>query len=336
MAQPNELTPERILQMVWGHAPAFVIEAAVRNRVFDTLAAGPKSVPQIASATGASERGLRAVCDALVGLQLLERRGESFALTPESEKFLVSERPGSFAGFFEHITSQVVPHWLHVADAVRTGRPSAAVNVEGTGAKFFAEFVESLFPLSYMSARRVAEDLRLAQSAADVSVLDVAAGSGVWGIALAQSSPKVRVTAVDWEGVLPVTRRLAQRNGVADRFRFVAGDLATADFGKGHQIATLGHILHSEGEAKSRRLLQRVHDALASGGTIVIAEFVVDDDRRGPPIPLFFAVNMLVLTESGDAFTFAEMSRWLEQTGFANVRRLEAPAPSPLILATKP
>ena len=51
---------------------------------------------------------------------------------------------------------------------------------------------------------------------------------------------------------------------------------------------------------------------------------------------LIFAVNMLVNTDEGDTYTFNEIRSWLQEAGFTNIRQLEAPAPSPLILATKP
>ena len=158
----------------------------------------------------------------------------------------------------------------------------------------------------------------------------------MWGIALAQGSPRVTVTSVDWAGVLPVTEKAAARFGLADRFSFVAGDLEAADFGKGHNVATLGHILHSEGEARSRSLLRKTFDALAPGGTIAIAEFLVNKDRTGPVGSLFFATNMLVNTDEGDTYSFEEISAWLTEAGFTNPRLLEAPGPSPLLLATKP
>jgi hypothetical protein len=158
----------------------------------------------------------------------------------------------------------------------------------------------------------------------------------VWSVALAEASRHVHVTAVDWPAVLPATRKVAQRHGVIDRFRFVPGDLMDADFGRDHHIATLGHILHSEGEARSRRLLHKTLAALAPGGTAAIAEFIADEDRTGPPSALIFAVTMLVNTDAGDTFTFGEIAAWLRDAGFADVRQLDAPGPSPLILATKP
>ena len=111
-------------------------------------------------------------------------------------------------------------------------------------------------------------------------MLDLAAGSGVWGIALAQSSAQVRVTSVDWPGVIPVTRSTVARFGLAERFQFVEGDLLQADFGSGHNVATLGHILHSEGAERSKALLAKTFQTLAPGGTIAIAEFLVNRSER--------------------------------------------------------
>lgn len=108
-----------------------------------------------------------------------------------------------------------------------------------------------------------------------------------------------------------------------------------ADFGTGHNLATLGHILHSEGRERSQALLRKTFQALAPGGTIAVAEFLVNPDRTGPLNGLFFAVNMLVNTEHGDTYSFEEIGSWLKAAGFTNARTLEAPGPSPLILATK-
>lgn len=336
MDKTNSPTPDRIMQLAWGYAAPLIIEAAVQHRVFDHLEGGPRSLEELASATGASPRGLRAILDALTGLQLLTRFGPKYDLTPESAAFLVSGKPGYHGGFFLHISKQLVPRWLALTEVVRTGLPVAELNEAAGGAEFFAEFVESLFPLSYPAAQKLGEHLKVAQSTQPLSVLDLGAGAGVWGIALAEQSPRVRVRAVDWPKVLEVTRRTVQRFHVDDRFEMVAGDLVEAEFGTGHHIATLGHILHSEGRERSRRLLKRVFDALAPGGTVAIMEFVPNDDRTGPPTPLLFAVNMLVNTAEGDSFTFAEMSRWLREAGFVNPRLLEVPAVSPLVLATRP
>ena len=324
------------MQMAWGYAPPLIIEAAVQHRIFDLVDQQPRTVAELARETGASERGLKAIANALVGLELLAKRDEHYSTTPESSAFLVSTKPAFQGGFFRHISTQLIPGWLPIAEIVRTGVPPSLVNEEKKGAEFFAEFVEAIFPLSYGAAQKLGEHLGIAKATAPVSVLDIGAGSGVWGVALAQQSPQVRIRSVDWPRVLDVTEKVARRFGVADRLTRAPGDLLEADFGRGHQVATIGHILHSEGVERSRKLLQRTFEALAPGGTVAIMEFMANDDRTGPPVSMLFAVNMLVNTAQGDTFTFPEMSGWLRDAGFVNPRLLEVPAVSPLILATRP
>jgi 3-hydroxy-5-methyl-1-naphthoate 3-O-methyltransferase len=327
------VTPGRISELAWSYAAPLIIEAALRNRVFDTLDAGPKTVEEVHTATGSSTRGLTAIMNALCGLELLDKDSQGvYSLTPESATFLVSTKASFFGGLLLHASERMIPRWLHLSEVVETGKPTSSVNQENIGGPFFEQLVSDIFPMSYPSAQALAIALNLGKE----SVLDLGAGSGVWGIMLALDSPEVRVTAVDWPNVLEVTKKTVARFGLEDRFRFIPGDVLTADFGSGYTIATLGHILHSEGEERSRKLLAKTFAALAAGGTIAIAEFLVNADRKGPVTPLYFAVNMLINTDEGDTFSFEEISSWLRQVGFIEPRQLDCPGPSPLILATRP
>lgn len=335
-ATTAQVTPERILQMAWGYVPPLVLEAAIKHRVFDVLDGGPMTIAETAQATGASARGLTAIMNALVGLQYLSKDGQGrYSLAPESAAFLVSTKPSFQGGLIRHCSEHLIPRWLHLNEVVATGEPVSEVNEEKSGAEFFRNFVTDIFPMSYGAAQALARHVAFGQSGDAVKVLDLAAGSGVWGIAQAQASPRVEVTAVDWPEVIPVTKKTTERFGVAGRFTFVEGDLHDADFGSGYALATLGHILHSEGEELSRKLLAKTHAALAPGGTIAIQEFLVNQDRTGPMNGLFFAVNMLVNTRNGNTWCFEEIAGWLKEAGFKDARTLEAPGPSPLILATK-
>jgi ubiquinone/menaquinone biosynthesis C-methylase UbiE len=331
VAPSKPITPERIYQLAWAYAPPLILEAAIRHRVFDVLDGGPQSLGEISQATGASERGLAAILNCLVGLEFLTKDGDKYAVTPESSTFLVTTKPSFQGGIIRHTSEHLLPKWLSLTEVVATGRPAQSVNQQGPGSDFFEKFVTDIFPMSYHVAQELAAHLELGEA----SVLDLAAGSGVWGIALAQSSIGVHVTSVDWPGVLPVTRKTVARFGLFDRFTFVEGDLQQADFGAGHDIATLGHILHSEGVERSKELLAKTHKALAPGGTIAIAEFLVNADRTGPVQGLIFAINMLVNTDSGGTYSFEEISAWLLEAGFTDPRTLATHGPSPLILATK-
>jgi SAM-dependent methyltransferase len=333
----SPVTPERINQLAWGYAATLILEAGIHHKIFDVLDSGPKSLDELVAATGASRRGVSAIANALIGFEFLVRDShDRYANGPEASAFLVSTKPSFQGGVLRHTSRDLIPAWLHLNEAVATGKPAQTVDTKAGGEKFFNELVADIFPMGYPAGKVLAAHLNLAASGGPAKALDLAAGSGVWGIALAQSAPNLHVTAVDFPGVLPVTRDFTKRFGLVDRFSFVEGDILEADLGSGYQAATLGHILHSEGEARSRKLLKRVFAALAPGGTIAIAEFLVNADRTGPPSGLIFAVNMFVNTTEGDTYSFEEISEWLTEGGFVNARLLEAPGPSPLVLATKP
>jgi len=337
-ASATQITPERLMQFAFGFAPPLIIEAAIRHQVFNALEGGAKTVDTLSAETRASLRGLRAILNALVGLDLLAKDDQGrYTLTPESAMFLVSGKPAFHGAFFLLTSEPMLSQWRKLHEIVRSGRPGQHINREQDGVEFFLRFVEDIFPMHYPAAQRLGEALGVPRATAPLSVLDLAAGSGVWSVALAQQSPHVRVTAVDWSGVIAVTRKVTARLGIADRFRFVEGDLLDADFGSGHTIATAGHILHSEGEQRRRVLLKKAFDALAPGGTIAIAEILVDANGTGPLPALIFAVNMLVNSDHGDTFSLGEISGWLFDAGFENVRAVDAPGLAPLlILATKP
>src|SRR5688572_21915723 len=110
MSEPQAgVTPERLFQFAFGYAPPLMIEACVRHGVFDALDRGPKTLEEVSQETGASVRGLRAVMNALVGLELLSKDSQQrYALTPESATFLVKGKPAFIGGFFHHTGVQIL------------------------------------------------------------------------------------------------------------------------------------------------------------------------------------------------------------------------------------
>lgn len=323
----------RLMDLAWGYAAPVVIATAVRYGLFELIGQRGASLEELVRRTGLSERGLRILLQALVGWRLLRRTGSRFELTPESATYLVPNRPEYRGELFLHHLEQLLPRWLRLPEVVRTGRP---VPDSRSPAERYAGFVEALFASNYPAAKALQRHLQLADRTEPFHVLDLGAGSGVWGIALAEGAPLVSVTAVDWPEVLVIARKKAAAYGVSDRFRWVEGSFFEVPLGSGYDLVVLGHVLHAEGIEGVRRLLRQSYDALRPGGQLAIQEFLPDDDRSGPPLPLLFAVNMLVNTEAGDTYTLAELRGWLEEAGFEAVETLPVPAPSPMILAGKP
>jgi hypothetical protein len=68
---------------------------------------------------------------------------------------------------------------------------------------------------------------------------------------------------------------------------------------------------------------------------ILVAEFIANDQRSGPPMAMLFGLNMLLATPEGDVFTLREIRQWILEAGMKSVKSVKAPQASPLVLASK-
>lgn len=330
-------TPDRIMQYSWGFAVTRALASAIEVHLFTHIENGRRKPEAIAAAEKVPVRGIRMLLNAMTSLGLLERQSAdgAYALAPDAAAFLVEGKP-TYLGDFVVFHATLEETWHSLTAVVRNGKPIRDVSRADQGIGLWHSLVDLLFTSNYAGAAALGKELARMHPSGPVDVLDVAAGSGVWGIAAAEANPRVRVAAFDLEATLPHTRKFAERTGVLERFEFVPGDVRTSDFGAArYDVVILGHICHSEGEANTKKLFAKVARALKPGGTIAIAEFLAAPDRSGPTNAMLFALNMLVNTNEGDTFTVPELTDWLGKAGFERVREFPAPAPSPLLLATK-
>lgn len=309
--------------------------AAMELDVLTHIAEGKHTVKEVAEAAGASQRGIANLLDALVGIGYLTKSSGRYRPRPLAATFLVRGKD-RYMGGAAQIVRNHWDHWNHLTEAVKTGHPFKAVDDVEQGKEFFPKLVAGIFPGNFAASRALLAALSQRQRGRIKSILDVAAGSAAWSLAFAQAIPEARVTTIDLPEVTPITRQFAEKLGVAGRYEYREGDLRLMDFGRDtYDLVLLGHIIHSEGQARGKELIRKSYAALRRDGLLVIAEHVPNDARTGPPLALLFGLNILLHTEAGDVYTMREYRAWLKAAGFRKVTTVPAPAPSPLILATK-
>ena len=329
-----DLNPEQLHQLNFSFVPSRVLSAGVQLAVFSHIAAGKKTVEEVARAARASRRGIRMLLDALVACRLLTKKDSRYGLTPLTAKFLVRQSPDYAGATMEN--DDLAETWLHLVKAIRTGKPPHPVNAEKSAAKFFPTLVRNLHVINEKPARQAAQMLGEGIPRKGLSVVDIGCGSGIWGIAFAEADRHACVTAQDFPAMLRLTRQYVKRHGVQDRFDYLPGNLDTVELGKERfDLALAGNIVHTAGGRSARRLFRRLHRALRPGGRIAIADMIPNEDRTGPPFPVFFALNMLLHTEEGDTYTLAEYAQWLMGAGFERVETAAIGSHSPLIIGCK-
>jgi len=315
MASPS---PIPFFEAVSAYQKTEAIRAALALDVFSAIAEQQGALAKIAAQCGASERGVRMLCDFLAINGLLSKTDGRYALVPETAPFLVKSSPAYLGDSLEFLLSpELVEGFRDLAGCTRQG--GTTVSARGTMETqhpVWVKFARVMGPVIGRSAPFIAE---LVDAKADraLEVLDIAAGHGLFGIAFAQRNPRTRVTAQDWAPVLDVAREHAQQAGIADRYRLLPGDAFGVELGGGYDVVLLTNFLHHFDIPTCERLLGRVMHSLKPGGIAVTLEFVPNDDRVTPPAAASFALTMLATTAAGDAYTFDEYQSMFRNAGFS-------------------
>jgi ubiquinone/menaquinone biosynthesis C-methylase UbiE len=333
-AKPN---PERIFAALNAYIQTAALRTAIELDIFTAIDEGKSSAAELAAHAKISPRGARTLCDYITVHGFLRKVGDRYLLTPESTAFLSKRSPaymGSVTVFLG--TPRHFQNVFALTEAVRRGGSAAGHgdNHEPDD-EFWVAFARSMGPMMVPAANFMA-GLIDAKSGKPQRVLDIAAGHGVYGVTIAKQNPNAEITAVDWPNVLAVARENAETSGVAARYKFVPGSAFEADFGGGYDVVLLTNLIHHFSIADSVALFKRMHAALKPGGKLLTLEFVPNEDRVSPPVPATFSMNMLIATNEGDAYTYAEYQKMLADAGFAKTELHAVPdSPQHVVLAVK-
>ncbi len=332
-AQPS---PALIFETIQSYQRSAAMKAAIELDVFTHIAAGHTTASTIAGACQASERGVRILCDYLVIIGFLTKKGKQYGLTQDAAIFLDRRSPAYMGVAVDFLLAPTMTDaFKDVAAVVRKGGTllpeQGAVSPDHP---MWVDFARAMAPLMAMPAQLIAQQVQVA-SDRPIRVLDIAAGHGLFGIAFAQHHPNVKVTALDWPGVLVVAQENAQKMGVADRHHVLPGSAFDVDYGSGYDIVLLTNFLHHFDVPTNETLLRKVFDALSDSGRAVTLEFVPNEDRVTPPLTAAFSMTMLGMTPGGDAYTFAELDQMFRNAGFARSEMFALPTPEQVIVSYK-
>jgi SAM-dependent methyltransferase len=328
-------SPELLFQTLFAYQRTAAVKTAIELDLFSAIHEGASTAPAIAERIGASVRGTRILCDYVATLGFAAKTGDQYALTPDSSVFLVRQSPAYMGGVLEFLASnEIVRNLDGLTETVRRGTVPPQSNIVSEENPVWEKFARAMVPMMAMAAHAIADILGGASSGPQ-RVLDIAAGHGIFGIAVAQRNPQAEVVAVDWPRVLTVATENAVALGVAGRHRTIAGDAFTVDWGAGYDVALVTNFLHHFDVPTCTAFLKKVHASLNPGGRVVILEFVPNEDRVSPPFPAGFALAMLAETAGGDAYTMADLTSMSEAAGFHKVTRHDLPGPEAVIVATR-
>jgi ubiquinone/menaquinone biosynthesis C-methylase UbiE len=330
MSEPSE-NPVFDVAMAYQDTAALI--AAVKLDIFTAIGSAAVSLEELASRTGASQRGLRILCDYLTVLGLLEKHALNYSLAHVARTFLDKSSPFERGGIVDFLAAPEMIELLFrdPASYVKNGGTPERANTAPDN-PVWVRYARSMIPFAAANAKRVAAHVATLPDP-PYTVLDIAAGHGLYGIEVAKAFPDALVTAVDWAPVLAVARANADAAGIADRYRIIPGSAMDVEWGTDFDLILLPNFLHHFDFDTCTALLRKVKTSLAPNGQALGVEFVPNEDRVSPPISAKFAFWMLATTPGGDAYTTSDLHQMARNAGFQGAKtRPLAPAPESLII----
>ena len=257
-------------------------------------------------------------------LGLLTKEGGKYGLTPLASEHLVPGKP-MYLGDMRNIFASPM-FWSampRLAETVKKGGTTMETHAETPAHPFWETFAQSSAAMAFPGSMALDGIVgKWIDGKPKCRVLDIAAGSGIYGFTLAKH-PNVELVSLDWPNVLEKTREWAGRLGVdGKRVSYKAGNLFEVDYGGPYDLILLSHVYHHFDAPTCAALTKKVASALAPGGRVAVQDMVYDPMLENPGAAMF-SVVMLMWTQKGESFSLADYTKWFAEAGLAT------PAPHP-------
>ena len=332
-------TPEHILQVGLGFWASKTLLSAVEMGLFTELAAHPGELGSVGERLGLHPRSAADFLDALVALGFLDRRDGVYHNTPATDLFLDRRKPSYLGGILEMANSRLYGFWGGLTEALRTG--SLQNEAKSGGLPFFEAiyadparlrgFLGAMTGLSHPANVQIAERFPWGGYS---SFVDVGTAQGDLAVQIALANPHLEGQGFDLPEIAPIFEDYVAANAVDERLSFAAGDFF-ADALPQADVIAMGHILHDWDLDTKRMLIGKAYDALPEGGSLIVYEAIIDDERRENAFGLLMSLNMLIETEGGFDYTAADCRGWMAEAGFRETRTEHLVGPDSMVVGVK-
>ncbi|WP_264048784.1 acetylserotonin O-methyltransferase [Methylobacterium flocculans] len=305
--------------------------ACLRLDLFALLAEGPLPAGTLAGRMGlAPEAALRLLRAATALDLILALPDETFALADLGAALIGNPAIGRMvehhALLYEDLRDPVA---LLRGEAGPTRLSGYWPYAGGDGRGLAADSVAPYSGLMAASQALIAEDILEAYPLGrHRCLLDVGGGEGAFLAAAGRAAPALDLMLFDLPAVAARAEAHLTAEGLGGRVRTVGGSFVRDALPAGADVLSLVRVVHDHDDAAVRIILRAAHAALASNGTLIVAEPMSGTRDAAPITDAYFGLYLLAMG-SGRCRTVPELTALLREAGFTRIR--EAPTRRPLL-----
>jgi len=339
----KKVDPSHIMQIGMGFWASKTLLTAVKLELFTRLAVRPLSAREIKFEICLHERGLYDFLDTLVALGFLQRSGKKqtavYSNSPDTDLFLDKNKLSYIGGMLEMANNRLYPFWNFLEQGLRSGNPQNEIRTGGitlfeeiySSTDKTREFVNAMGGIQAGNFITFATEFDFSGYN---TLCDIGGAGAMLSAHVVSHNPHMKCISFDLPPVCPIALENISKMGLASKVKIEAGDFFTDPFPRA-DVITMGNILHDWGIRDKKRLINKAYDALPKGGSLVVIENIIDDERRENAFGLMMSLNMLIETAEGYDFTAADFTELAIEAGFIKTSVIPLTGPASAVIAIK-
>jgi predicted O-methyltransferase YrrM len=330
--------PPLVAQLARASWLAGVANSAVRLDICSKLHGGKRTSDWVANELGANPLHTREMLNSCVSAGLLEKIGDAYQNTKESDTYLVKGKPHYYGDAFTYLAS-LGALFDKVDTAMLSGEEMSHEE------EFKTPDEEAAYWNHYMLAMDqwgggMQQDMLLANTdlTGKKKMLDVGCGSGVYTMAFCQKYAGLNGVLFDQEKALPLAKSRIEARGLSQQISTLAGDYYTDPFGTGYDAVLFSGVLIQEPPEGQVRLLKKAYESMNSGGLVIVQDIlrIGPYTETSPKIALESLVAAVFYGGSGGVVSGDETVEFLASAGFTSPTQIPLPGVYSLVTAVKP
>ncbi|MGI9225719.1 MAG: methyltransferase [Woeseiaceae bacterium] len=283
---------------------ARIYRAAQELGIFDAIGEESATAADIAGKCDLQEEPLRLLLDGLCSI------GTLVCADGRYSPALVMQ---FLAGNYRNLSDE---YWDYLPQFLQTGVPLAEMDSVEQSADQYEKQVSALAWMMTPAAEAAAQMLGMGQSRTSLQILDVGAGSAIWSLTCAKHDPTTAVTAADWPVIVEIAAGFARQMGLEDRFTAIPGNYHESALGENrYDLAIVANVTHIETPDGNRDLFRRLHQALKTGGEVIVVD-VMPVQSEGKISAALYALGLGLRTAQGQVHSAEALQQYLGDAGF--------------------
>ncbi|UYV36725.1 methyltransferase [Rhodobacteraceae bacterium D3-12] len=313
--------------------------AGLHADLFSLLADGPMTAEALAKAADIPLNRIVILTTALVSVGLLSIKDDKkIQNSPAAQNFLSKSSKYDFGDYLRYQIDQQMYPFLLQLNAVMKGDLAddaiASYKHWMTDEEQASVYSESQHAGSLGPGRTLARKVDLSNA---TELLDVGGGTGAMTISLCREYEKLQATIIDFPNVAEIGWRFISEADLVDRVRYIPGNAIEAQWPTNQNAVLMSYLMSGVPGSSVEGLLQKAFDALAPGGKLMVHDFMVEEDQRGPTLAALWQLQHMAFTPEARSLSVG----WLTQTGKSIGFKVDdvdnlIPAMTKLVVFSKP